>query len=171
MAPADLNPLAGTKYRLLRQLGEGGMGEVYLVEHSVLGKTMVAKVLRADLSQDPGVVDRMRIEAQALGALSRPNIVSVTDFGETEHRRPFYVMEHLEGGGDPGIPQRSDRRPADRKSRNRLDSRRARLRSKRRALQRSLLSRRLVARRRELVRLRCRVRDRAPRRGGARATG
>ena len=49
------------------------------------------------ISADPGVVDRMRIEAQALGALSHPNIVSVTDFGETAHRRPFYVMERLEG--------------------------------------------------------------------------
>ncbi len=69
---------------------------MYLVEHEVLGKTLVAKVLRADLA-DPGVVDWMRIEAQALGALSHPNIVSVTHFGETAHRRPFYVMERLEG--------------------------------------------------------------------------
>lgn len=73
------------------------MGEVYLVEHTVLGKTMVAKVLRADLSKDRGVVDRMRIEAQALGALSHPNIVSVHDFGQTARGRPFYVMDHLEG--------------------------------------------------------------------------
>lgn len=89
--------LAGTAYRIVRQLGEGGMGEVYAVEHEVLGKEMVAKILRLDLASDPAVVDRMRVEAQALAALSHPNIVAVTDFGRTANGRPFYVMEYLRG--------------------------------------------------------------------------
>jgi len=95
-APAD-DALAGTSYRILRQLGEGGMGEVYAVEHLVLGKEVVAKILRLELSRDPAVVDRMRVEAQALGALSHPNIVSVTDFGRTADGRPYYIMPLLRG--------------------------------------------------------------------------
>jgi serine/threonine-protein kinase len=96
MAPED-DALAGTSYRILRQLGEGGMGEVYAVEHIVLGKEVVAKILRLELSRDPAVVDRMRVEAQALGALSHPNIVSVTDFGRTADGRPYYIMPLLRG--------------------------------------------------------------------------
>ncbi len=78
-------------------LGEGGMGEVYLAEHEVLGKDVVAKLLRIEFARDPGIVERMRLEAQALAALSHPNIVSVTDFGTTAAGRPFYVMECLNG--------------------------------------------------------------------------
>ncbi|MEZ4219638.1 MAG: serine/threonine-protein kinase [Polyangiaceae bacterium] len=95
MAAPD--PFDGTPYRLLYSLGEGGMGEVYEVEHDVLGRTMVAKVLRAELAADSAVVDRMRVEAQALAALHHPNLVAVTDFRYTADGRPFYVMESLRG--------------------------------------------------------------------------
>ena len=94
---AEPDPFRGTQYRATRQLGAGGMGEVYEVEHEVVGRLMVAKVLRLELANDAGIADRMRVEAQALGALSHRNIVSVTDFARTADGRPFYVMEHLEG--------------------------------------------------------------------------
>lgn len=91
------DPFRGTQYRALRQLGAGGMGEVYEVEHEIVGRLMVAKVLRAELAHDTAIADRMRVEAQALAALSHPNIVSVTDFARTSDGRPFYVMEQLDG--------------------------------------------------------------------------
>ncbi|HMR77708.1 MAG TPA: serine/threonine-protein kinase, partial [Polyangiaceae bacterium] len=94
---ADGDPLAGTKYRVLSRLGEGGMGEVYLVEHRVLGTEVVAKLLRPEFAKDAGIVERMRVEAQSLAALSHRNIVSVTDLGKTAAGRPFYVMERLDG--------------------------------------------------------------------------
>lgn len=94
---ADGDPLAGTKYKVLGRLGEGGMGEVYLVEHRVLGTEVVAKLLRPEFAKDAGVVERMRVEAQSLAALSHRNIVSVTDLGKTAAGRPFYVMERLDG--------------------------------------------------------------------------
>jgi len=91
------DPFQGTQYRVTRQLGAGGMGEVYEVEHEIVGRLMVAKVLRAELANDAAIADRMRVEAQALAALSHPNIVSVTDFARTADGRPFYVMEQLDG--------------------------------------------------------------------------
>jgi serine/threonine-protein kinase len=89
--------LSGTPYRTLRLLGEGGMGEVYEIEHELVGKRMVAKILRAEYAEDVGLVDRLRVEAQALAALSHPNVVNVTDFSRTADGRPFYVMEMLNG--------------------------------------------------------------------------
>ncbi|MCL4756372.1 MAG: serine/threonine protein kinase [Myxococcales bacterium] len=95
--PTAADPFRGTQYRALRQLGAGGMGEVYEVEHEIVGRLSVAKVLRLELAKDPAVADRMRVEAQALAALSHRNIVNVTDFARTADGRPFYVMEQLDG--------------------------------------------------------------------------
>ena len=73
------------------------MGEVYLVEHLEIGRKLVAKVLLPELARRRQAVDRMRLEAQALGRLSHPNIVAVTNFGMTADGRPFFVTEFLEG--------------------------------------------------------------------------
>jgi serine/threonine protein kinase len=95
--PGQANLFAKTAYRVLRRLGAGGMGEVFLVEHLEIGRKLVAKVLLPELAHRPQAVDRMRLEAQALGRLNHPNIVSVTDFGTTADGRPFFVTEFLEG--------------------------------------------------------------------------
>jgi serine/threonine-protein kinase len=73
------------------------MGELWLVEHVEIGRKFVAKVLRPELARHRQAVDRMRLEAQALGRLSHPNIVSVMNFGTTADGRPFFVTELLEG--------------------------------------------------------------------------
>ena len=70
---------------------------MFLVEHLDIGRKFVAKVLLAELARRAQVVDRMRLEAQALGRLSHPNIVSVANVGTTADGRPFFVMEFLEG--------------------------------------------------------------------------
>jgi serine/threonine-protein kinase len=91
------DPLDGTPYRGLGPLGFGGMGEVLEAEHRALKKVVVVKLLREELASDARFVDRVRLEAQALAALSHPNIVSVTDYGATPNGRPYIVMERLRG--------------------------------------------------------------------------
>jgi len=93
----DADLLAGTRYRTLGPLASGGMGQVLLAEHIVLGKQVVVKILHELLAERDDMVDRMRIEAQALARLSHPNLVDVLDFGTTRDRRPFIVMERLQG--------------------------------------------------------------------------
>lgn len=91
------DPFRATKFVTIDRLGSGGMGEVYLVEHRELGKRFVAKILHKRFGSDPFLVDRMRVEAEALGCLNHPNIVKVTGFDKTEQGRPFIVMELLRG--------------------------------------------------------------------------
>ncbi|HVK66506.1 MAG TPA: protein kinase [Polyangium sp.] len=89
--------LDGTPYRFLAPLGRGGMGDVVEAEHVALGKRVVVKLLQERHASRPDFVDRMRIEAQALAKISHPNLVQVTDFGQTAEGRTFLVMERLHG--------------------------------------------------------------------------
>lgn len=89
--------LLGTPYRPLRRLGRGGMGEVIEAAHVGLDKPVVVKLLHRDLNREPRLVERMRIEAQSLARLAHPNLVVVTDFGQTPEGRTFLVMERLYG--------------------------------------------------------------------------
>jgi serine/threonine-protein kinase len=88
---------AGTPYRVVRKLGQGGMGEVFLVKHEEIGRELVAKLLHRRLVQDERLLDRVRIEAHSLARLHDQNVVQVTDFRRTREGRPFLVMEHLLG--------------------------------------------------------------------------
>jgi len=83
-------------YRVMRELGEGGMGCVYLAEHALIGRKAAVKVLNPDIASDPEVVSRFFTEARAVNDIRHPNIVEVTDFGKFG---AFYciVMEYLEG--------------------------------------------------------------------------
>jgi serine/threonine protein kinase/HD-like signal output (HDOD) protein len=83
-------------YRLTAVLGEGGMGRVYLGEHTVIGRKAAIKVLSAAVAGSPEVASRFFQEARAVGELRHPNIVEVTDFG-WHGTDPFIVMEYLEG--------------------------------------------------------------------------
>lgn len=87
----------GTDYRLVAPLAQGGMGNLYLVENRNTGCQWVAKVVHANLANDPQLVDRVRVEAESLSNLRHPNIVCVIDSGRTSDNRPFIVMEHLKG--------------------------------------------------------------------------
>jgi serine/threonine-protein kinase len=88
---------AATRYRLLRKLGEGAMGEVFAAEHVELGKIVALKILHRDYSQNQSFVERFRREARAVARLGHPSIVQVNDFGETADGRVFFAMEKLEG--------------------------------------------------------------------------
>jgi serine/threonine protein kinase len=84
-------------YKLLRKIGEGGMGAVFLGEHSLLGRRAAIKVLLPELSQHRTNVDRFFNEALATTSVSDPGIVQVFDFGYTPDQTAYIVMEYLEG--------------------------------------------------------------------------
>ncbi|MDB4932921.1 MAG: Protein kinase [Myxococcaceae bacterium] len=84
------------RYRILRKLGEGGMGTVYEAEHTALGKRIAIKMLHAHVAKLPDAVRRFAREARAAAEIGHPNIVEVFDTG-THFDEPFLVMELLRG--------------------------------------------------------------------------
>lgn len=89
--------LSSTPYVARSLVGRGGAGSVYEVEHSFLGRRFALKVLHPHLASSPGLADRMRVEAQALGRLRHPNVVDVVDFWIANDGTPCVVMELLKG--------------------------------------------------------------------------
>jgi serine/threonine-protein kinase len=84
-------------YRVVGQLGEGGMGVVYLARHEALGRRVAVKVLQPELSSNGDLVRRFFNEAQAATAIDNPGIVQIFDYGTTADGRAYIVMELLEG--------------------------------------------------------------------------
>jgi serine/threonine protein kinase len=89
----------GTKYKVMRLIGAGGMGTVYDVEDTSIGKRYVLKTLHPQLGSREDLARRMQQEARTLARLGHPNIVEVITAGVTEDdlRLPYFVMERLEG--------------------------------------------------------------------------
>src|SRR5438105_10708995 len=90
---------AGTKlgrYQIRSQLGEGGMGEVYLAEDSQLRRRVALKVLPEDLAADQDRMRRFVQEAQAAAALNHPNVAHIYEIGEHEGMH-FIAMEYVDG--------------------------------------------------------------------------
>ncbi len=98
VTPAD--PLIGLvvdgRYRIIDLIGRGGMGSVYRVEHTQMGKVMAIKLLHGELSHNQEVARRFRLEAEAVSRLSHLNTVSVFDFGSHEGMM-YLVMEYIDG--------------------------------------------------------------------------
>lgn len=84
-------------YVVQRMLASGGGGTVYFARHRLLGREAAVKVLRRSMADSPQMVQRFFREALAVNVIKHPNIVDIFEFGELPDRRPFYVMEYLEG--------------------------------------------------------------------------
>jgi serine/threonine protein kinase len=85
-------------YRILREIGRGGMGAVYLAERAdgAFEKQVAIKILKRGTDTDE-VLRRFRGERQILARLSHPNIANLLDAGETSDGLPYFVMEHVDG--------------------------------------------------------------------------
>jgi len=85
------------KYKLLRLLGDGGMGSVYEAEHIDLGTHVAIKVLHGDLARKPGLIDRFLQEARVSAQIRSAHVVHVTDVERTPDGIAYLVMELLQG--------------------------------------------------------------------------
>src|SRR5881227_3750867 len=86
----------GSKYRLLELIGAGGMGAVYLCEHTLMKRLVALKVLPVEKLDDQSNLDRFYREARAVAALDHPNIVRAYDIDQFE-KLHFLVMEYVDG--------------------------------------------------------------------------
>ena len=106
------DPLVGTvvsdRYRIVRKVGEGGMGAVYQAEHAVIGKRVALKVLFADLTRRNELVARFLQEAKSASRIGHENVIDISDFGQTPEGLVYIAMEFLEGQ-DLGRTLRTDR--------------------------------------------------------------
>ncbi|CAN5173586.1 hypothetical protein BH24ACT17_BH24ACT17_13360 [soil metagenome] len=86
------------RYDVVRPLGSGGMGEVFLARDRVLGRDVALKVLRKQYAGDEEFAERFKREAMSAASLSHPSIVQVYDRGETAEGASYIAMEYVPGG-------------------------------------------------------------------------
>jgi serine/threonine-protein kinase len=86
------------RFRIVRRLGEGGMGAVFLAEQIAVGNRPVAlKVLSRKLLDDPDFLLRFQNEAASTGRIHHPNVVTIYESGQADDGTPYIAMEYLEG--------------------------------------------------------------------------
>src|SRR5678816_3957358 len=83
-------------YRILKMLGAGGMGEVYLAEDATLGRHVALKLLTREHTQNEERLRRFKQEAKAASALNHPNILTIHEFGEADGLH-FIATEFVDG--------------------------------------------------------------------------
>ena len=113
--PDQAQPISS--YRLERLLGRGGMGEVWLARHKMLGRPAAIKFVRPEALGNESktkVLRRFEREAHATAALSSPHTINVYDFGTTEDNTFYYAMEFLDGLDLDSLVQRFGPVPAER---------------------------------------------------------
>ena len=99
-------------YRILSKIGRGGMGDVWLGEHTAIGRKAAIKILHPEFAAQPAIVQRFFNEARAANLVKHPGIVDIYDFGQAPGLGAYLVMEYLEGeslarrmrGGRPFAP-------------------------------------------------------------------
>lgn len=85
------------RYHIIKKLGEGGMGAVYLGEHVKMGRKSAIKVMAQSMASDPDAIARFNREAANAARISHPNVCAIYDFGETKDGLIYLAMEYIEG--------------------------------------------------------------------------
>ena len=100
-AGAEQGDMVGTivaeRYHIMKKLGEGGMGQVYLAEHVKMGRKSALKVMHPGMVKDVDAISRFNREAANASRISHPNVAAVYDFGETADGVIFLAMEFVDG--------------------------------------------------------------------------
>jgi serine/threonine-protein kinase len=98
-APATslVGQVIADRYHVIKKLGEGGMGQVYLAEHVKMGRRSAIKVMSPAMIHDPDAVARFNREASNASRITHPNVCAVYDFGETPDGLIYLAMEFVEG--------------------------------------------------------------------------
>jgi len=95
---ADLvGQVVADRYAIIKKLGEGGMGAVYLGEHVKMGRKSAIKVMNPAMANDPDAISRFNREASNASRISHPNVCQIYDFGETPEGIIYLAMEFIEG--------------------------------------------------------------------------
>ena len=102
----EIGQVVSDKYKLLRLLGDGGMGSVYEAEHVRLGTHVAIKVLHSDLARRAGIAERFLQEARVSAQIRSPHVVQVTDVDRTPDGVAYLVMELLQGEPLAGLIKR-----------------------------------------------------------------
>ncbi len=100
-------------YRIIRELGVGGMGVVYLAQHTVIGRLAAIKLLLPEYSVSAEMIGRIFNEARMTALIKHPGLVDVYDFGRLPDGRAYLVMEYLEGETLASMIARVRRLPAE----------------------------------------------------------
>jgi serine/threonine-protein kinase len=112
-----MGALLGGRYRLDSRIAVGGMGEVWRGHDEVLGRSVALKIMHAQLSTDPGFVDRFRAEARNTARLHHPGIAAVYDYGETSVEggppQAYLVMQLVDGEPLSDLLARVGKLPVD----------------------------------------------------------
>ena len=96
-SPSLVGQVLDGRYRLVRKLGEGGMGEVYAADHVHIDKRFAIKLLRPEIVSNPEAVTRFRQEARSSSSIGHRNIIAIDDFGDLADGRIYMCMELLNG--------------------------------------------------------------------------
>ena len=83
-------------YRIIKKIGAGGMGEVYLADDNNLDRKIALKFLPASLISNDELKTRFSREAKAVAKLNHPNIITIYEIGEFQER-PYFAMEYIDG--------------------------------------------------------------------------
>src|SRR5438477_7095923 len=114
-SPPSDDPLIGVvlseRYRILRKIGEGGMGCVYQAEHALIEKRVALKILFQDLTRRPDLVARFLQEAKSASRIGQENVIDISDFGQSADGLVYIAMEFLDGE-DLGKTLRSEKQLA-----------------------------------------------------------
>ena len=95
------------KFHVMKKLGEGGMGAVYLAEHVKMGRKVALKVMNPGMHQDADAIARFNREAKNASQLNHPNVCAIYDFGETPEGMIYLAMEFIEGSSLSGVIEKN----------------------------------------------------------------